>query len=305
MYSNLTKLFVSCALFLCCPVLLAQETVKVETPKGITQITLQRTWCYGSCPVDRLVLNSDGTAIYEGDAQKVKLLFPPKDAPPVAPAPPHEMTVTRKIGLYNASFWTGTFKMVAETLVQNGFFELKVDDNQSNIDSPDVIINVTRDDLDHTVVRHGTSSAFWMLEKVLVGVAADLTWKKDDAASENGVTGSTWREFNSAEKERFAKSKIEKTPVAYTQVTITPKGDFTRKYKTFADSRGRFQLLLPPGEYNISARGNYKPLEWPLNMPLPNEFVWQAEPQKIKVEDRRFININLRAKGEKAAPENH
>jgi hypothetical protein len=32
----------------------------------ITEITLERTPCYGSCPIDKMVFRSDGTAEYTG-----------------------------------------------------------------------------------------------------------------------------------------------------------------------------------------------------------------------------------------------
>jgi hypothetical protein len=34
---------------------------------GITEIILERTRCYGTCPIDTLALHSDGTAFYTGN----------------------------------------------------------------------------------------------------------------------------------------------------------------------------------------------------------------------------------------------
>lgn len=257
------------------------ETSTPEKNKqSVTQIMLQRTWCYGSCPIDRLVLNADGSASYEIDAGNRQSKAPEG----------------KKYGYYTSAIWSGTFKLLTETLERQGFFDLKPDDDADNIDSPDIIINLVRDGHNFTVVRHGTSSLFWTMEKIIVGVSADLRWQKDDAFSASGVKGSTRRTFSSEEVAQFANSsrKIEEVPVPYALVTIFPSRSAANPiFRTFADSRGDFQIMLPPGEYMISAGGKFKLLGSSFPAPLID---WSAQTQVVKVEAGKFTEVALRAK---------
>ncbi len=281
----------------------AQETAKSEPPRGVTQVILQRTWCYGSCPIDRLVLNSDGTATYQGNMIAMPRFIEKTEqgsTPAEAKLPIRRGSTARMSGLYAAFLASDIFSSAVKILEQQGFFDMKPSYNDENIDVPDVIISAQRDGLDYTVVRHGSSTNFWLLEKFINGVGADLRWTKDEAASNNGIEGSTWRDFNPAEKTQFAHANIEGVPVLYTKIIVSPANNVKAVYRTLADSRGHFQMMLPPGEYKISASGDYKPLAWPRpkDWTLPSEFLWSAETQTIKVEAGKFTEVKMRAKSQ-------
>ena len=55
----------------------------VPGPGPLTEISLERTPCFGSCPVDKVVLRPDGTATYIG-RRFVERVVNYADAGPVA-----------------------------------------------------------------------------------------------------------------------------------------------------------------------------------------------------------------------------
>jgi hypothetical protein len=245
---------------------------KAEEQKGITQIILQRTWCYGPCPIDRLVLNSDGTAIYEGRAN------------------------VEKVGLYNGTFWKPQFKLLSEQLEKQGLLDFKFEIGEANIDTPDTILTVMRDRLPVTVVNHSIegSPVLWMMEKAIVGFATGIRWKKDESAGKSGIKGIFRRPLSEEEATRVAKidPKIEAMPIPYAEVYIYPINNYKAFTRCYTNQTGRFDVLLPPGKYQVSA--NIYNRESKLRTTFGPEFSSSStQSQTLEVVADQFAEVSL------------
>lgn len=126
-----------------------------STSGGITEILLERTWCYGSCPVDRLLLRADGTAEYTG------------------------LENTPRTGRFTGKFWTGDFDQLAQWLVTEDFFALNARYGSPNVDTPDSLIRVVRGGESKSVINHSINHSLqvWGMENVIRAVAADIAWQ--------------------------------------------------------------------------------------------------------------------------------
>ena len=93
-------------------IMLAFATASAEE---ITEIRLERTPCFGTCPVDEVVLRPDGTATYIGH-QYVK-----------------------RVGQYRGTFPREDFDRLAELLETKGFFNLKDRYSMRITDHPSLI----------------------------------------------------------------------------------------------------------------------------------------------------------------------
>ena len=131
------------------------EALKTQASAGITQITLERTWCYGRCPIDKLVLRADGTAVYTAKQN------------------------TERIGQFTGAFWKEEFSKLAEWLARHGFFELKGSYGSPNPDTPTQLIRIVRGGEQKSVVINevGGSESLWSMQRFIQGVAADIDWQ--------------------------------------------------------------------------------------------------------------------------------
>ena len=192
----------------------------VDAATPITEITLQRTWCYGPCPIDGIVLRADGTAQFSGKMN------------------------TGRTGDYKGTFWKGEFEQLTRWLESQGFFAMKDSYGEANIDAPDQIISVVRSGKRKTVTNHmGGSLVFWGMERTIRGVASDIAWQ----AESSGIRGvATWRPKTSSE---FPGPPAFRGLSKQT-VIVRPAGD-KQEFLLRTDEDGKFEIALRPGTYSV------------------------------------------------------
>src|SRR3954471_18160639 len=93
-----------------------------SAPPGITEIRLERTPCYGTCPVDEVVLRPDGTAEYIGKR------------------------FVERTGRYEGTFDGADFARIARLMEAKGFFDLMDRYTKPITDNPSLITSATRGD---------------------------------------------------------------------------------------------------------------------------------------------------------------
>lgn len=136
----------------------------MEAPR-ITAISLQRTPCFGPCPIDRVTLRCDGTATYEGKQ------------------------FVERIGLYEGQIWVGRFRRLVELVEYVNFFGLddQYPDPLRVEDLPSRVTTVIRDGVAKTVRTTDVSFVFegvsypvglWALEMAILAMSAEMTWKE-------------------------------------------------------------------------------------------------------------------------------
>lgn len=163
----------------------AADETAVAKPAPISQITVQRTWCYGSCPIDSVTFSSDGRASYSG------------------------FKSTARSGFYTGVLPLEQFLELASFLEEQNFFELKPEIGSGNIDASDFMVSVVRGRLPYNVTfRLGDSQILEAkMRKTLLAVADAIDWQRDERASESGVRGNLRRPLTAYEKHSFRDRK--------------------------------------------------------------------------------------------------
>jgi hypothetical protein len=236
---------------------------KPANPEAITQISVQRTWCYGVCPIDELVLNSDGSATYSGFRN------------------------TPRSGFFKGTLPSDQFSKLAAWLEDQNFFELKSEIGHGNTDSADFIVSVTRGYRSYSVIfRIGESQKLTeKMKKMLLGAGETISWKRDEVASPNGIKGTLRRPLTAEETQIFRNRKppITETSMQFALVTLDPLDHDGPPITTRSDQEGRFQFFALPGRYGLSASTrNYAE-----RFSLTALFL-RAEPQTVNVEIGKF-----------------
>lgn len=134
---------------------------------SITEISLERTECYGPCPTYKLILRKDGTASYIGEAN-----------------------VKRK-GKYKGKVFEYYFNRLAALMESHGYTDINfADNNVLCFDSPHVITSVSYDDGRHKTIDKDEcldsmpdmaerATKLWEIEMAIDGVAASIDWQPD------------------------------------------------------------------------------------------------------------------------------
>lgn len=122
----------------------------------ITEITLERTRCYGNCPAYRLVLRQDGTATYIGRAN------------------------VERIGTYRGKIDEYTFDRLSDLLRSEGYFELRDHYSLTVTDLPSVITSALLIGKRKTVVNYGDTGPvkLWGMELAIDAVSEHIKWTK-------------------------------------------------------------------------------------------------------------------------------
>jgi hypothetical protein len=124
----------------------------------ITEITLERTPCFGTCPVYKVTLRRDGTALYEGVAY-----------------------VARE-GRYRGTIGAPLFDRLARMAVEKGYFGLRGRYAVPVTDHPSVITSVlrggTRKSVDH--YANAGPAALKALETAIDAAAREIRWEKEE-----------------------------------------------------------------------------------------------------------------------------
>jgi hypothetical protein len=188
-------------------------TVPTPAPAAITEIILERTECYGGCPIDTLVLRPNGTAVYTGKN-------------------------TQRTGQFTGTFSKGDFDKLTQWLISAGFFELNGSYGSPNIDTPSQVIRAARDGKLKSVVNHEIrgSATLWGMQRVIQGAASDIQWQP----VRSGIRGvAAWKPPSEAWR-----------PLSSFTILIYPS-DGSREFSIRTNDEGRFEIALLPGTYRI------------------------------------------------------
>lgn len=120
----------------------------------ISEITLERSSCFGPCPVYKLTLRRDGTATYEG-----------------------RQFVERK-GTYSGTFYG--FERLAQLIESRGYFNLKDNYTINATDLSGTVTSVVRTGRRKTITNYGDAGPveLWGIEAAIDGVVANTKWQK-------------------------------------------------------------------------------------------------------------------------------
>jgi hypothetical protein len=190
----------------------------VSSPLGtlgaVTEISLERNACYGTCPIDTLVLRLDGTAVYTGKQY------------------------TQRTGQFTGTLRKSDFDKLAQRLISAGFFELKNSYGRGNSDSSYQVIRAIRDGEQKSVVNHenGDSAPLLGIQRVIEGAGSDIHWQPVRSGMRGVATGKLPGEAWSA--------------LSRVTILIFPSDD-RQAFSIQTDDKGRFQIALMPGTYRI------------------------------------------------------
>ena len=122
----------------------------------ITEITIERTRCYGSCPVYRLILRSNHQASYFG------------------------RDFVEKIGEYKGVIDPIDMQGLVTYLTEIDFFYLEDQYTDRATDGPATITTVKMGDRTKTIVHSGTDAplSLWAFEMAIDGAGSHVIWQK-------------------------------------------------------------------------------------------------------------------------------
>lgn len=133
---------------------LPQPTIIHPLPKPtITEITLERTACFGFCPIYKVILRSDNTATYIG------------------------VRFVERQGTYKA--YTSGFEYLAKIIEARRYFSLRDQYTEPVTDLPSAITSVVRGKR-KTISNYGNSGPIelWEIETLIDGLIANARWEK-------------------------------------------------------------------------------------------------------------------------------
>lgn len=222
------------ALLLTLPCCLA-ATAEAMAPDGaqpssssgsITEIVVERTTCYGSCPVDMLVLRDNGKVTYQGTAN------------------------TRLTGNFAGEIAKASFDRLAQWLVTEGYFQLLDHYRPDSIVShrPSEVIRVTRGGERKTVINESPDLALkpWAMANVIRAVAADTYWQP----ANSGIRG-----------QALVKQPGEEWRPRPEEDIWVSFADSRQRLTTRTDRDGRFEINLAAGTYTVLWQGTAHILE--------------------------------------------
>lgn len=252
----------------------APETPLVAVPiavaNSISQISVQRTWCYGRCPIDAVTFNSNGTASYAGF----------RNAP--------------RSGFYRGALLPDQFSNLASFLESQNFFELRSKIGQGNIDASDFLVSAVRGGVPYNVTfrldRNSVLEA--KMRKQFVAAMETIQWQRDEAASESGVRGTATRPLTGAETALFKDRKpaIETLSMQFALIELRSLDRPGEAISTRSDQEGRFQFFAPPGRYELST-----PPDFAMQR-VEDHSLYLAESQSVIVEAGKFAAPTMKFK---------
>jgi hypothetical protein len=149
------------------------------TNHGITQIGIERSACYGTCPVYTFVLNSDGTFRYKGEA------------------------FVERTGTFTGTIPVYEFNRLAQYLKDSGYMHLRDGYGVPGDDGETVFTMVVMNGTRKVVMDHSRSgpSKLWAMEELIDRVLASAKWnarQPDGAANRSQPGGSETNRTSSA-----------------------------------------------------------------------------------------------------------
>jgi hypothetical protein len=194
---------------------LSNEPTKPDNSNTITEVTLQRTWCLGTCPVDKVTLRSDGTAEYT-------------------------VTIsTKPSGNFKGTFPEYDFTRLVQWLESEDIFTMKDSYGSLALDAPDQIITIVRNNQRKTIINHTVNSSlkFWSMEQAIKGIASDIKW----LPVQSGIRGKV-----------IYRSKTSTDFQASPNVRIYIRAPGAQvEFQVEADKDGNFQIPLLPNTYVV------------------------------------------------------
>jgi hypothetical protein len=120
----------------------------------ITEITLERTACFGACPMYKITLMRDGTATYVG------------------------RRFVDRVGTYKGNVYG--FERLAQFVESQGFFKLNNEYTVAVTDLPSTITSAVRQGQRKTIVDYGNIAPLelWAIEQSIDGIVANTRWEK-------------------------------------------------------------------------------------------------------------------------------
>jgi len=123
--------------------------------EGISEISLERKGCFGSCPIYKVTLKRDGSVVYVG-----------KD-------------FVKRRGTFRGKLHGYYFNQLAELMYRQGFFNLKERYSAPVTDQDTVITSVVRDGKLTSVQNYGGEAPveLWGIESAIDAVVEQVTWE--------------------------------------------------------------------------------------------------------------------------------
>jgi len=146
-------------------VCLLNSSALCQDKTGIQEFSLERTECFGPCPVYRATIRSDGTVTYVGI----------KNVP--------------RLGIYTGNANPYVIKHLSELVGQINFFSLENEYSSEMTDQPTAVTSVLRGGERKTVRNYGLSgpSLLWAFESSMDAAIASVTdWVKKQPKKNSG-----------------------------------------------------------------------------------------------------------------------
>ncbi len=130
--------------------------------EGISEITLERERCYGSCPVYKVILRRDGSATYIGKENAPRIGEYKSQVVPYQP-----------LG--------AEFIRLAKLIASQGFVKMNDRYTEPVADAETVITSVVHNGKRKTIVNYGGQAPIELygIERAIDGVASQIKWEQD------------------------------------------------------------------------------------------------------------------------------
>lgn len=140
------RLLMASILILITAIVTAAQTQSSQDNDQITEVTLERTTCFGTCPAYKVTLLSDGTIIYEG------------------------RRFVEKMGTYKGEAYG--FDRLAQLILAQKYFDMKDDYFRPITDMPSAITSVVRAGKRKTITDYAGSGPveLWGIEMAIDGI---------------------------------------------------------------------------------------------------------------------------------------
>lgn len=134
--------------------LASAQTTLSKDAEQITEVTLERTACFGTCPSYKVTLRRDGTISYDG-RRFVELQ-----------------------GRYEGTFYG--FDRLAQLIVARGYFNFKDNYDINATDLPSAITSVVRGGKRKTITNYGDAGPveLWGIETAIDGILKNAKLEK-------------------------------------------------------------------------------------------------------------------------------
>lgn len=130
------------------------QRVSAQDKDQITEVTLERTACYGTCPMYKVTLKSDGTIIYEGQR------------------------FVETLGTYTGTAYG--FERLAQLILAANYFNLKDEYTRPITDMPSAITSVVRGGKRKVISNYADTGPveLWGIEMAIDGILKQARLQK-------------------------------------------------------------------------------------------------------------------------------